>query len=207
MSEPESPAVDPRWLALSKARQQELLDKYRDTNVDFDWWDFLYDDFESDLEELGIEVASDEKRKEIYFSGFYCQGDGARFVATVEDATKFLTAMGHPEWVKWWEDGWSVKSRLVGTNCMTVDVETPVPDNPYDLDDEPLQYHAWQIKTDPPTIGQLIDFSKDVDQKFSALAAELYSDLRNEYEHQTEDDQVIAWILSNAPEELEEEDD
>ena len=35
---------------------QELVEKYRDINVDHDWWDFTYEDFKNDMREKGIEV-------------------------------------------------------------------------------------------------------------------------------------------------------
>lgn len=207
MTEPATPAEDPRWLALSKARQQKLLTQYRDINVCYDWWDFLYDDFEEDLEEVGIEVVDYKDRKEIYFSGFYCQGDGARFVGVVVDVEKFLTAMDRIDLLPWWKaEGWSAKSRLIG-NSMTTDLEFLLPENPYDLGEEPLQHHTWNIVKKLPTQTDIDDFAIKVDEKFDALAAELYVDLRNEYEHQTSDDQVVAWILSNAEHELCEEDD
>ncbi len=41
---------------------------------DYDWWEFVYDDFKRIAKILGITV------KDIHFSGFWSQGDGARFL-------------------------------------------------------------------------------------------------------------------------------
>lgn len=51
---------------------EKVIEKHRDINVSFDWWDFIYEDFnERNNEYFGID--------KIYFSGFWSQGDGAMF--------------------------------------------------------------------------------------------------------------------------------
>jgi hypothetical protein len=59
---------------LTGEAKSKALDSLRDINIFDDWFDFVYDDFKDDMKENhGIEV------KEIQFSGFYSQGDGASF--------------------------------------------------------------------------------------------------------------------------------
>ena len=52
---------------------EKALDKNRDINTDhgMDWWDMVYEDFIENNEYFNV--------KNIYFSGFYSQGDGAMF--------------------------------------------------------------------------------------------------------------------------------
>lgn len=58
--------------------RSELIEKHHDINVDYEWWDCLYDDFKIEMLEKGITV------DQINFSGFYSQGDGACFTGTVD---------------------------------------------------------------------------------------------------------------------------
>lgn len=53
---------------------KELLEKHRTINVDHDWWhDCVKHDFAERMEKQGITVDN------IYYSGFWSQGDGACF--------------------------------------------------------------------------------------------------------------------------------
>lgn len=74
---------------LSDKAKERAREWYREGNLDYDWWDFLYDDFERRAKELGIELSyrsiplmngKTRSEPEIYFSGFYHQGSGSSFV-------------------------------------------------------------------------------------------------------------------------------
>src|ERR1700744_3655147 len=75
-----------------KAKNRALKD-FQDLNVNFDWWDFTYDDFVSVCSYLGISV----DKKSIHFDGFYSQGDGSCFDAEV-DLAKLLGAIPSSDW-------------------------------------------------------------------------------------------------------------
>jgi hypothetical protein len=55
--------------------------------TDHDWWEYVYDLWKKALDQIGFENA------EIAFSGFWSQGDGASFTASV-DVVKLATFMG-----------------------------------------------------------------------------------------------------------------
>lgn len=63
---------------LNEKQRAKVLDDYRDINVDYDWYDFLIEEYTEKLESLGYENIK------IEFSGFYSQGDGACFIADHE---------------------------------------------------------------------------------------------------------------------------
>ena len=48
-----------------------------------EWWDGIYYEFKETAKEKGFKV------DDIYFTGFFSQGDGACFVGSVSDFTKF----------------------------------------------------------------------------------------------------------------------
>jgi hypothetical protein len=65
---------------------ESLIDKYRHINVEHvEWWDSEYDCFKQDMAEVGIEVDN------IYFSGFWSQGDGACFEGKIDNMAVVCT--------------------------------------------------------------------------------------------------------------------
>jgi hypothetical protein len=58
---------------LEEKTKEKALDELRHINTEFDWWDLVEDDFKILCKLIGVEV------KNIYFSGFCSQGDGACF--------------------------------------------------------------------------------------------------------------------------------
>lgn len=55
------------------------LDEYRYINVEHEWWDFAVFDFEEICKRIGITVDTESIR----FRGFYSQGDGSAFDASI----------------------------------------------------------------------------------------------------------------------------
>lgn len=200
---------DPRWLALSRERQNKLLEEHRNTNVEHGWWDDLIEDFATQLTEVGITVDTHEvklmngKTREvpnIYFSGFWCQGDGAYFEGHVSDWPKFLAVLGKGDWVFWACD-WTASSACLHGNNMSVNSELNIPENPHDEEEDPLRFHAWNVINLPPAEIDLIALQSEIEAKFKELADKLYNDLEAEYDYQTGDEQVIDWVLNNLDDE------
>lgn len=77
---------------LPKETQQKVLDKHRDINTDYDWWDYIYDSIEHDFrEKYGIEVDqkkisfSAERGREWYLSiGEMSVSDWKKFMKAVK---------------------------------------------------------------------------------------------------------------------------
>jgi hypothetical protein len=201
----------PRWAALSDKRQNELLEEYRDVNVDHEWWDFTYEDFKAKAHDLGIAVT------DISFSGFWSQGDGACFSGHVDDWHKILTATKQTELLQLAEENhWYFQVTSRGSYChsytMYGNLDAPIPENPYEEETEPLQYDAWEIKHGP-IIATAEALEDDLQTYFRDLADDLYKDLEQEYNCLTEDEQIVDWILDNLdddelkdPDDIDEED-
>lgn len=212
-----SVTTDPRWLALTTARRNELLEKHRGVNVEYEWWDSVYEQFIEKLTELGIQVAYRPRKThngrtydepQIFFSGFWSQGDGACFAGEVRDWDKLLTAMGEDRLIPFaTEEGWSfgctTGNRYCHSGTMGFDGEMCLPENPFDEDDQLLQHEAWAIGK--PTEGDTDGLFDQLKEKFRSLADELYADLEEEHDYLTSDERVIEYILEYAEDELVEE--
>lgn len=73
---------------LSDTAKSYALEKLYDINVDYEWWDFLFDDVADIAELFGLDIrrtrveqvnGKQHYKPTIYFSGFSSQGDGACF--------------------------------------------------------------------------------------------------------------------------------
>lgn len=61
---------------LSEAAQESAREWWREAGLHDEWWDFVYDDAKRMASILGIDIDN------IFFSGFWSQGDGACFEGT-----------------------------------------------------------------------------------------------------------------------------
>lgn len=78
---------------LENDTKETALEKMRDINVDHNWWDFIYDDFKTIAEFIGISV----DLTKTYFSGFYHQGQGSSYTAEV-DIKKLIHGIQTKAW-------------------------------------------------------------------------------------------------------------
>jgi hypothetical protein len=169
---------------------EKVIEKYRDTNVNFDWWDFIYEDFkERNDEYFGI--------GKIYFSGFWSQGDGAMFKYTsISDRLKDIFIDGldlSPMRKGWLRNNVSVSGKGVQRG---------------------LYYHEkscdhtiwWEVDNgdlnwDRPLYQWIESFSNDfenfVEELYVDLCADLYSTLEKEYTHLTSDEYILESLESN----------
>jgi len=65
---------------LEETAKEKAIEADRYINVDYHWWDVIYDDFISICETIGVTV----DKKNIFFRGFYSQGDGSGFTADID---------------------------------------------------------------------------------------------------------------------------
>jgi hypothetical protein len=201
--------VDPNWLALPEKRRSELLEEYHDINVVCeDWHEHVFEGFQEQCAEQGIRV------DEMYFSGFWSQGDGACFEGEVAVWEAFLKAFGRPELFKL-TDEFTLKfscrhhGHYNHSGCTRFDSELSLmnpfgvstyltddgveegPDNPADQ----LQWDTWRLVTKSGSIfekleGEFIKF-------FRSRMDDLYKMLNEEYDYQTSEEQVVDFILES----------
>ncbi len=80
-----------KYEELSDEAKQKARGCYLEGGLDYSWWEYLYEDFASVAEILGITLSEKpvplmngkcRYEPEIYFSGFYHQGSGSSFCGT-----------------------------------------------------------------------------------------------------------------------------
>lgn len=175
--------------------QKELIEKHRDINTNYDWWEYTYEYWAEKLIEKGIEP--DDFR----FSGFYSQGDGASFAGKL-NLLQFLKAhnltMEYPAATFFADDYLGARlfrSASHYSHEHTVNISTNFGDyNDYDEDD--LRYEVYNTMRD-----ELNDETPELEETLIDICRgymrALYSDLRDEYEYLTSDEAVWETIVAN----------
>lgn len=198
--------------------KQELIDKYREINVDGDWWyESVYEWFVEECDKRGVRVyqrtSMNRHNKpvtsyDITWSGFWSQGDGAAFAGEVIDLDKVLGVLldDYPILQKyvdelggWWLYSWGLGR---GNNIVTGPFEMEGIENYLD-DDHPFT-EIWQEQ-----LNKEVDM---VEALLSGVAHDLcgllYKALEDEYEAMTTDEAVWETIVANdLDKELEEDDE
>ncbi len=174
---------------------------YRQQGLHDDWYDFVYEDFETICGILGVTLATTTVRlygggtrdkPRIYWSGFACQGDGASFqgwwshargarkairehAPKDEELHRIADLLQETAKRNFWQLGATVRHR--GRYC-----------HEYSM--------AIEVERDSPTWQPMTDGAEDaVIEALRDLARWLYRQLEREYEHQTSDaviDELLA---------------
>lgn len=198
------------WSALSDGRKEELLSAYRAVNVEdgLDWWDGIYEMFVEDCKSKGIKVGANKRTTrtgyvyydyDISFSGFWSQGDGACFEGSVAHWPQVLNSLNmlhlmHVASENDWRFSSSTSHR--GNNCMSFSSDFSLPENPFDEDEQILQYDAWNIGQ--PTDTDLGTLELALQKTFDDLASKLYRDLEAEHDYLTSDECITEYILDHV---------
>ncbi len=199
--------TDPRWTALDKSRRDELLSEYRDINIGFGerWWEDVDAQIREEMREIGIHV------NQLYFSGFWSQGDGAAIEGFVDDWFKVLTHLKDPHAEaraklansEFWDFMVLSKGHYCHSGTLRTTYTIPEDSNPFDQDKDPLRHYAWRIANPHVPSGLEIEaLEKQLLQLFVERSDDAYKRLEQEYNYLTSDETVAAYILDHAWEEL-----
>lgn len=173
---------------------KQLSDKAKDRvrqwyaeRLNYDWWDYVYDQFVEEMSEYGIDIAT----KDIHFSGFWSQGDGAAFSCQMGDSDIIKYLKAHKLTKKYWllyvnlirdnvSTGYTVKESW-RYYSMTGEMDTlrVYSDHIIDNDDLYNRLHdqAMALACD------ILEYCRD-------RAADLYKQLEEEYEYLVSDESI-----------------
>ena len=196
-----------------------LIDHYRHINVDhFDWWEHVYDWFQAYAKDHGIEV------DEMYFSGFWSQGDGACFNGGITnwplfvakhpgyfpDATQTSLLADHAK--HYFRFTCKRTGRYCHEKSVSYDVDFPMPESSTDADfandyspyPHGLQTSAWLALLSRYSHDDIETSCREI---FEDYMQELYRALEKEYDHLTSDEAVWEAIVANDLDNEEENND
>ena len=188
---------------LSDAAKENARIWYRDQGLHDEWYDFVYEDFGTICGILGVTLATTPVRlygggtrdkPQVWFSGFWNQGDGASFSGQYSHAKgaarairahapkdgelhRIADALQAVQRRNFWQVHASIRQhgRYCHEYTMTIEVERDSP--------------SWQPPTD--------DAEDAITEAMRDLARWLYRQLRAEYEHLTSDAAVDETVAAN----------
>jgi len=161
---------------LTPEVQEKVLNKHRDWNVQFhDWADYIIEDWKDRLDEIGFEDA------EIFYSGFWSQGDGACFETKHFNFKKLINHMYENE--KKYRHLLKIVDYLSGT----------IQRNSFGhhYSHEATRYVELDLNNyrSTPRLERLVnELEEELEDLRRSLSKEVYSDLEKEYEYQTSDE-------------------
>jgi hypothetical protein len=195
------------------AKYEPLIAKYRDINVDNqDWHEYVEEDWKDRLKERGIDM------DKLYFSGFWCQGDGAMFEGRVANFQAFMRAhnMGakYPmlneaaEHISFCMASWEHHGHYYHENCVRF--------SHTDADWDDFLQHTYDTAMLEEMGEAIIDkcraemrgLEDDIESLVTDYCVEIYRALEAEYEYLTSDEAVFETLEANDMlTELEEDDE
>jgi len=199
---------------LSPEAQQHAIEKWCETageHMDYEWWDCTYDSFKAVATMMGYDISN------MYFSGFWCQGDGACFeggwsppVNPYEMLCKVLDE--YPKWEEIHEialtlaecadaleDMWvsctlTHSGRYCHENTVSIDVSIDFPEDYDDWDIAKQSAHRaiWMARglPDPDDPLDTCGWSDVLHETSKSLMRILYRMLEEDYEYQTGEEEA-----------------
>ena len=180
---------------LSPEAQKKAIEKYHDINVDYNWWEFIYENFtEKNNKYFDID--------KIYFSGFYSQGDGAMF--EYKNVTKsflfsIIDGLNLPNWKK---------EILKNVDFSFYGDHSGPRSNFYCHENTAAHFCDWyepRLNYDKMNCNNIEDFlhdhlniiQKEVIFKYKNLCRELYRNLEKEYNFLTSEEAIKETLICN----------
>ena len=188
---------------LSDAAKEAARAWYRESCLDHEWYDFVYEDFQTICGILGVTLATSpvslygggtRDKPHLWWTGFWSQGDGASFegsYAHARGATRAIRAhapkddelhriadaLQAAQKRNFWQLHSTItqRGRYYHEYTMAIEVERDSP--------------TWQPPTD--------DAEEAVTEAMRDLARWLYRQLRAEHDHLTSDDAIDETLVAN----------
>ena len=188
---------------LSGSARERARAWYRESCLDYDWHECIYEDFETVCGLLGVTLRTSpvrlmgggtRQKPHVYFSGFWSQGDGASFEGTyayARGAARTVRAHAPKD------------AELHAITDALADIQRP---NFYQLGADIRQSGRYcheytmaiHVERDSPTWQDMTDCADTtVIEALRDLARWLYRQLEREYNYLTSDEAVDETIMAN----------
>jgi hypothetical protein len=186
---------------LSEKARQKALESFADLNLNDDWYQFNLENFSA----LGVLIGLSIPVKDIYFRGFYSQGDGSGFNATV-DLPELFKAIRAADWkVEYPNTGLEfalppIQPRvlnLIAENKIDVTAGIEKPRSYYGVS-AGITDHLPQRRPRYSQIENELDKLETWLQGFAELLNRfLYKSLEQEYDYLTSEEAIVEGIKAN----------
>lgn len=187
---------------LDKNAKEKSLTTYRDLNVELDWWDDELEDFIRLCAYMGIGVIKDS----IKFRGFWSQGDGSGFSASV-DIPKLISALANQAWKDYAsQQEFAFSSLQIDRRVLALVAGDVLPSEPQIICrsrfygivvDLGISKFIKEGKTHDNVFEELDKLEEWLKSVAEVLNRYLYQTLEKQYEYLTSDSAVKISVLTN----------
>ena len=162
---------------LADKVKEKVRDKYRQSCLDYDWWEVIYEGIMEKAEEYGITLVDDD----IQFTGFWSQGDGASFVSKEINNYKFADKVG-------------IKANKEVLDTIELYIDRTIMNYSH-----MNSVHATAVYNDLPSKYEkkAEELTDKLEEVKNMLCTELYSNLENYYDELTSDEYIDNEIMEN----------
>jgi hypothetical protein len=182
---------------LNEKAKEKVLDQFRETNVDHDWWDFTVSDFVEHIEQEGFNVALKNVSFDLHGQGsgvaFECDVDVLKFLDTnYKDKDKYLMLRE-----KYKEGQFDIKIIRTDTRynheyTMSVSINDYVEEP----DEESLSDAIGEV-IEGNLIENISQLGEDILERGRELARLLHKSLSDEYDYLVSDESVKESVEMN----------
>lgn len=171
---------------LNEDQKSKIINDNRDTNIDYDWHEFCIDDCKEIGNILGF------KMENIFFSGFYSQGDGACFTGNLSYNKGFLNMI---------KEDYSYDYELIK---IASDLHDLYRKSFYTMNGS-ITHTGRYSHERSMSLDYYTDIKGQVDESewldiIADFASWIYKRLESEYEYKTSDEQVAESLIANEVE-------
>lgn len=185
-----------KFKELSKEAKETAIEKFRDINVKFDDWHCsTYDIFKGTATDLGFDV------NQMYFSGFWSQGDGAMFEGSVNDNIIYRLEEVKDKEMKSSRKNWDRVIKLIKNGFISFygDFTQVGRYYHYKSYEDNLGYdfqcdYGLNLSNIEDVLDDMMNSIREI---YEDHCRDLYTDLREDYDYYTSDEAVIETIISN----------
>lgn len=176
---------------LSEKAQERAIERFRDINVEHEWYEFELDNFTEQLEEVGFNCP------EISFSGFWSQGDGASFTCKTAHIESLIDALKDSRHHRKYARFLTKIADYLSVSVERINYQYSHKYSTRAVVDSCLPGRRLQLEA-------LINrFEEDVESLRLELSHRLFETLTAQYDHLRSDEAVIEAIEANEYEFLE----
>ena len=194
----------PTFEQLTDKEKEKVIENYYDIIVDcIGWWEFTFEDWQEKLKKE-LPFLDDI---EIHFSGFYSQGDGASFDATINNV----------EFMRWLLKSEKVNHKTINKICELIeygeiDFNPTIEKNSYanhychhntryiEINEIYFDYmdnQKLKVKYEK-LINNIFDKCEAwITELYRSYCKEIYQSLSNEYEYLTSEEAIKETLISN----------
>lgn len=175
--------------------KEVVIQKYRETQLDYDWWDFVENDWITFLEVYGFD------NPKIAFSGFWSQGDGASFTCDNIDFHNLMDQVLGCDDYRWGDAKHFVLcSRAYEANLLSAHVLRT--DSHYSHERTIAISLCDEFNVPSSGANNMSRASEYVeewlDDKIIELSRRIYADLEKEYEWLSSDEQISETLSEDC---------